>query len=127
MSACAMEDIVSCKGRMRIIAILIKAKELNITEIARRAALNHSTVISHLKALESVGLVNEKTFGRIRIFSFNFQDDGARIFVELFNRFSLKDGTGSTSGGAGDGEDPRVKAHVWRLHSEGAPGRNRMG
>jgi len=117
-----MEDIVSCKGRMRIIAILIKAKELNITEIARRAALNHSTVISHLKALESVGLVNEKTFGRIRIFSFNFQDDGARIFVELFNRFSRKNVTESTSGGAGDGDDTRVKAHVWRLHSEGASG-----
>jgi len=122
MSACAMEDIVSCKGRMRIIAILIKAKELNITEIARRAALNHSTVISHLKALESAGLVNEKTFGRIRIFAFNFQDDGARIFVELFNRFSLKNVTEGTSVGAGGVDDPRAKANVWRPQSEGAPG-----
>jgi len=122
LSARAMEDIVSCKGRMRIIAILIRAKELNITEIARRAALNHSTTISHLKALESVGLVDEKTFGRIRIFSFNFQDEGARIFVELFNRFSGKGMTDGTSGGAGDGHGPRVKGRVWRPHSEGTPG-----
>jgi len=122
LSACAMEDIVSCRGRMKIIAILIKAKELNITEITRRAALNHSTTISHLKALESVGLVNEKKFGRIRIFSFNFQDEGARIFVELFNRFPGLNVTEGMSVRAGDGHDPRVKAHVMHLQSEVAAG-----
>lgn len=88
MSACAIEDVVSCRGRMRILGILIEAKELNITAISKRASLNHSATMSHLKVLKSVGLINEKTFGRIRIFSFNFKDERAMIFADLFNRFA---------------------------------------
>jgi DNA-binding transcriptional ArsR family regulator len=90
LSARAVEDVASCRGRMRILGILMDAKELNITEISRRASLNHAATSSHLEALKSVGLVDEKVFGRIRIFSFNFQDERAKILVQLYGQFASR-------------------------------------
>jgi DNA-binding transcriptional ArsR family regulator len=87
LSVRTMEDVASCRGRMRILGILITAKELNVTEISRRASLNHTSALRHLAALKSAGLISEKCFGRIRIFAFNFQDERAMILVDLFNRF----------------------------------------
>ncbi|MBO3802749.1 MAG: winged helix-turn-helix transcriptional regulator [Candidatus Brockarchaeota archaeon] len=88
MSASQVEDVASSRGRVRILGILVEAKELNATEISRRASLNYSSTLRHLDALKSVGLVSEKNFGRIRIFAYNFQDARAKIFADLFNKLA---------------------------------------
>lgn len=72
---------------MKILAILAKIGELNISEIARRAGLNYATTNQHLQTLENHKLVRHKTFGRIRIFRYNEENPRAimiRRLIELW-------------------------------------------
>jgi len=85
----AIEEVLSSKGRVKILKILADIGELNISEIARRAGLNYTTTNEHLTALERSGLVMHKRFGRIRIFRFNENDPRAemvRRLVELWEQ-----------------------------------------
>lgn len=81
----AIEDVLSSKGRVRILKILAEIGELNTSGIARRAGLNYATAIRHLQALEKAGLVRHKSFGRIRIFRFNEGNPRARIVKGLID------------------------------------------
>jgi len=85
----AIEEVLSSKGRVKILKILANIGELNISEIARRAGLNYTTTNEHLMALELSGLVLHKRFGRIRIFRFNENNPRAemvRRLVELWEQ-----------------------------------------
>jgi DNA-binding transcriptional ArsR family regulator len=81
----AIEDVLSSKGRVRILRILAEIGELNISDIARRAGLNYATTNQHLKALEDAGLVQHKKFGRIRIFRFNEENLRAKTVKKLID------------------------------------------
>ncbi|MFB0514618.1 MAG: ArsR/SmtB family transcription factor [Candidatus Bathyarchaeia archaeon] len=78
-----IEDVLSSKGRVRILRILADIGELNISEIARRAGLNYATTNQHLKVLEEHQLVKHKKFGRIRIFRYNEENPRARMVRQL--------------------------------------------
>ena len=78
-----IEDVLSSKGRVRILRILADIGELNISEIARRAGLNYTTTNQHLQALENAGLIRHKKFGRIRIFRFNEESPRSRMIMKL--------------------------------------------
>lgn len=78
-----IEDVLSSKGRVRILRILADIGELNISEIARRAGLNYATTNQHLKVLEEHQLVKHKKFGRIRIFRYNEENRRARMIKQL--------------------------------------------
>jgi len=80
-----IEDVLSSKGRVRILRILTDIGELNISEIARRAGLNYATTNQHLQALENAGLILHKKFGRIRIFRFNEESPRARMIRKLID------------------------------------------
>jgi len=82
-----VEDILSSRGRIRLLKILCEKGELNISELAKRAELNHTTAISHLKNLQKAGLVEEKRFGRIRIFKINEEDPRVKALKNLFKVF----------------------------------------
>ena len=79
----SIEDVLSSKGRVRILMILAEIGELNISDIARRARLNYSTTNQHLQALENAGLVQHKKFGRIRIYRFNEENVRAGTVKKL--------------------------------------------
>ena len=79
----AIEEVLSSKGRVKILKILSDIGELNISEIARRAGLNYTTTNGHLTALERYGLVLHKRFGRIRIFRFNEGSTRAEMVRKL--------------------------------------------
>ena len=79
----AIENVLSSKGRVKILRILAEITELNISEIARRAGLNYATTNQHLQTLENHKLVRHKTFGRIRIFRFNEDNPRARMIKKL--------------------------------------------
>jgi len=82
-----VEDVLSSRGRIRLLKILCEKGELNISELAKRAELNHTTAVSHLKSLEKAGLVEEKRFGRIRIFRINEDDPRVKALKNLFKVF----------------------------------------
>jgi predicted transcriptional regulator len=79
----AIEEVFSSKGRVKILKILTKIGELNISEIARRAGLNYTTTNQHLQVLEDHRLVRHKSFGRIRIFRLVEENPRARMIKEL--------------------------------------------
>jgi DNA-binding transcriptional ArsR family regulator len=66
--AIPIEEILSSKGRIKIIRMLLKNGELNISEIVKLTKLNHNSVVQHLDLLKRAGFVYEKDFGRIRIY-----------------------------------------------------------
>ena len=84
-----VELLFSSRGRIKIIRLLAECGELNISEIAKRTQLNHSTTRRHLQFLERAKLVQEKTFGRIRIYRYKVENLRAlalRRFFELWEK-----------------------------------------
>jgi DNA-binding transcriptional ArsR family regulator len=79
----AIEEVLSSKGRVKILKILADIGELNISEIAKRAGLNYTTTNGHLTVLERSGLILHKRFGRIRIFRFNEGNPKAEMVRKL--------------------------------------------
>lgn len=80
-----IEEVLGCKTRLKILKILFQVGELNVSEIARRLGANHKATLTHLKILENEGILQHKTFGRIRIYRFNEGSRKARIvknFIE---------------------------------------------
>ncbi|MFX1482012.1 MAG: ArsR/SmtB family transcription factor [Promethearchaeota archaeon] len=83
-----IEEILSSRGRIKILKELAASNELNISELCRRVNLNHSSTKSHLEILLQCGLVEEKKFGRIKIYRYRDEDLRARSLQRLFNLWS---------------------------------------
>ena len=81
---CRIEEVLSSKGRIMILKILAEMEELNISAIARVTNLNHSTTAQHLDFLTKAGLVQEKRFGRIKIFRYKSENIKAKSLKRLF-------------------------------------------
>ena len=67
------EEILGSKGRIRVLEVLTESGELNISEVSRRTGLNYTSVERHLMKLKEMGLLNEKRYGKIRIFEVTFR------------------------------------------------------
>ena len=83
------EELFCSKARNRIIKILAERGELNISKIIKEANLNHTMAETHLEFLKETGLIQEKRFGRIRIFRFKQESPKARGII---NFISLMEG-----------------------------------
>ena len=86
--AAQLDEILSCRGKTRILMLLSDKVELNITEIARSIGLNHSTTKGHLEQLEKTGLVEQKRFGRIRIYKYHEADPRAQALRTLIKAWN---------------------------------------
>ena len=84
LSKVALEDVLSSKGRVRILKLLAELGELNVSAISRNINLNHSAVKEHLKFLTEAGLIREKRFGRILIYQFRDNNILAHSLKQLF-------------------------------------------
>jgi len=87
-----IEELFSSKGRTRLLVLLAKQSELNISEIIRQVNLNFSTVKKHLDFLKSIDLIEEKRFGRIRIYRFkdeNVIGKAIKSLIEIFEQLSM--------------------------------------
>jgi DNA-binding transcriptional ArsR family regulator len=82
-----IENLLGSKARVKILKILAKNEELSISQIIRGTKLNHSSVKYHLACLKSYNLVQEKVFGRIKIYRYKFENIRARSlskFIEIW-------------------------------------------
>jgi DNA-binding transcriptional ArsR family regulator len=66
-----VEEVFSSKPRMKILRLVARLGALNVSDIARRINLNYSTTNQHLKLLESEGVLQQRVYGRIRMYRFN--------------------------------------------------------
>jgi DNA-binding transcriptional ArsR family regulator len=83
----SIEDLLGSKARIKILKTLAINNELNISLIISITKLNHSNVIKHLNILKSFNLIQEKKFGRIKIYRYKTENIKARSlkkFIEIW-------------------------------------------
>jgi DNA-binding transcriptional ArsR family regulator len=78
-----LDQVFSSKGKAKILEILAINSELNISEIVKRSLLNHSNVVQHLNYLIGINFIQEKKFGRIRIFRYKIENIKARALKKM--------------------------------------------
>jgi DNA-binding transcriptional ArsR family regulator len=83
-----VEEVFSSKPRMKILKLLSRLGAVNVSEIARRINLNYSTTNKHLKLLEDEGILQQRHYGRIRIYKFNEISPKARAVQNLIDVWS---------------------------------------
>ncbi len=63
-----VERLLSSKGRVKILKLLLDKGQLNISRIVKETKLHHKLVVRHLNELIDMGLVVERRYGRLRLF-----------------------------------------------------------
>jgi len=84
-----IEDLLGSKARIKILKTLVLNDELNISLIISKTKLNHSNVLKHLNLLKSFNLIQEKKFGRIKIYRYKTENLKAKIlknFIEIWEK-----------------------------------------
>lgn len=82
-----IENLLGSRARVKILKLLAKNKEMSISQIIRDTRLNHTSVKYHLAFLKSYNLVQEKIFGRIKIYRYKFENIRAKSlgkFIEIW-------------------------------------------
>jgi len=64
------EEVFSSKPRMKILKIISRLGSLNVSDIARRIHLNYTTTNQHLILLENEKILQQRVYGRIRMYRF---------------------------------------------------------
>lgn len=65
-----IDDLFDSKARVKILKVFALNEEVTISILIKKTKLNHDVVTKHLKYLKDVDLVQEKKFGRIRVYRF---------------------------------------------------------
>lgn len=79
----SLEEVLSSSGRTRILSLLSRVEELHLTEIAKRTEQSHSATERHLRALEMADVVEERDYGRVRIFRLRLDNPRVRTLKDL--------------------------------------------
>lgn len=80
-----IEQIFSSKGRIKIIKLLAEKIELNISEIIKRCKSNHTITKKHLKVLTEANIIQEKIYGRIKIYRLRTEDYRVKAIKNLID------------------------------------------
>lgn len=83
-----IEKMLGSKSKIRILATLIKLREINIASLVKACGSGYTAVERSLKDLEKIGIINEKRFGRIRIIKLVENDNRVQALIKLFEVFS---------------------------------------
>ena len=75
-----IEDLLGSRARVKILKALARDDELTISLIIRKTRLNYSCVLKNLNFLKLHNLIQEKKFGRIKIFRYKSENMKARSF-----------------------------------------------
>ena len=78
-----VEEVFASKPRMKILKLIARLGALNVSDIARRIVLNYSTTDKHLRLLEAEGVLQQRTYGRIRMYRFNEASAKAKAVQNL--------------------------------------------
>ena len=82
-----LETIFNSVGKIRILYLLAKFEEMNISRITTLSKVNHRRVKQYLEYLKEQNIVQEKRFGRIQILKINVENDAGRIIKEFLQRW----------------------------------------
>jgi DNA-binding transcriptional ArsR family regulator len=77
-----LEEVFSSKSRVKILKLINQLGQLNVSDVARRLKLNFVSTSGHLKVLEAEGILEERTYGRVRMYRFS-ESERAKAVVGL--------------------------------------------
>ena len=80
-----LEEVFSSKSRMKILKLIYQLGQLNVSDVARRLKLNYASTSKHLKVLESERILQERTYGRVRMYRFNDGSAKAKAVQNLID------------------------------------------
>ena len=80
-----LEEVFSSKPRMKILKLISRLGELNVSDVARRIGVNFTTTSRHLRILEDEGILQQRTYGRIRMYRFNQASAKAKAVQTLID------------------------------------------
>lgn len=86
-----LEDIFSSKGAVRVLKVLSRYGEANITAVHRECGVNYRFLKRYVEKLKKYGILKEKRFGRVRILVWNDECKKARLirsFIQSWRNYS---------------------------------------
>ena len=83
MKQVQIEEVFSSKPRMKILKLVARLGELNVSDVARRIGVNFTTTSRHLRVLEEEGILQQRVYGRIRMYRFNQASPKAKAVQDL--------------------------------------------
>ena len=83
-----LERILSSSGRIRILTLLSEVEQMHLTEIAKRTEQSYSAAERHLDDLSKAGIVEERDYGRVRVFKLNLTNDRAKLLQDLILKWN---------------------------------------
>jgi len=86
-----IEQVFSSKPRMKILKLVAQLGELNVSDIARRIGVNFTTTSRHLRLLEEEGVLQQRVYGRIRMYRFNKASPKAKAVQNLIDAWEQAD------------------------------------
>jgi DNA-binding transcriptional ArsR family regulator len=66
-----LEEVFSSKPRMKILKLIYKLGQLNVSDLARRIKMNYTATAGHLKILEQEGILEPRVYGRVHMYRFS--------------------------------------------------------
>ncbi len=81
------EIILANRGRVRILALLVKEGELNITAIRKQTKVDYPQLSQALDVFKATEIVEEKNYGRIKIYRLKIENPLARAIKKFFDFF----------------------------------------
>ena len=82
-----LDRILSSAGRIRILQLLSHNGEDNLTDIARKTSQSYTATVRHLERLVEAGVVQEKNYGRVRIFRLRIETERVRKLRDLITEW----------------------------------------
>jgi DNA-binding transcriptional ArsR family regulator len=83
-----LERVLSSSGRIRILTLLSEIEALHLTEIAKRTEQSYSATERHLEDLSKAGIVEERDYGRVRMFKLNLTNNHAKLLQDLILKWN---------------------------------------
>jgi len=78
-----LENVFSSRSRMKILMLIYQLGQLNVSDVARRLKLNYASTSEHLKILEKEDILQERVYGRVRMYRFNEGSAKAKAVATL--------------------------------------------
>lgn len=81
-------EVLSSRLRLRILYILARVGEINVTALTRMLKTNYRVVEQQLKILAELGLIEDRRFGKIRLIRLRRDSELVQALVEFFDKIT---------------------------------------
>jgi len=78
-----LSSLIGNRGKYKVLKTIYDYGEVNISRIARETGLNYEYVKRYLSELKKMGIINERAFGRAKLYSINYTSSKALLIRDL--------------------------------------------